>query len=538
MGGEQGMYNGTEALLASAEAYFQKHQIQPLLVRLLARLARERPDDPLKSLEAYLASERGATPVKSQEEKPHSQAAKTQADSNLALAATEPQEERDSDEPLDLDPMQLLLCEQPPSKAKPDKGKENDPLIVADGKTEDVKVQPSPGLNIATTRHWAAGINRALLEGWLPQPSPCCAAASVAGAFNALWGLTRNCELHASIREVADLMAQHCEDLRAQRQQRIERLLGVAEGRWNDVQEALDARLAAQGMDWASKPRQNGNGGNGVTKKVAMAALREELASRPHVPLPGPDSTPDAPLDIFSCLRDALGEPTRHSTAEKGEGDDDADADALPKGGITVNMGPDWETELSELFTKKRAVHRLRAEKPNTSEVGSWGIAKAAEAVAISRDSASIQAKVLLGRKGGGKAPQHPISKSDNASAVSQQWEVLKTAFSTQRCALLFHLTNHYALIYGWREFTSANKQLYRQVLTARKGQRPTVWMDFDEVRSIMLGWTGYQLMRIELSEDSSGPGLAGGKKRRRRVRLHVHGPCFRCPSRFFCERC
>merc|ERR1719399_560861 len=118
-------------------------------------------------------------------------------------------------------------------------------------------------------------------------------------------------------------MAQHCEDLRAQRQQRIERLLGVAEGCWNEVQEALDTRLIAQGMDWAGKPRQNGNNGNGVTKKVAMTALREELAARPHVPLPGPDSTPDAPMDIFSCLRDALREPTRHSTAEKGEGDDD-----------------------------------------------------------------------------------------------------------------------------------------------------------------------------------------------------------------------
>lgn len=335
-----------------------------------------------------------------------------------------------------------------------------------------------------------------------------------------LQGLTRKCEHHASIREVADLMAQHCEDLRSQRQQRIERLLGVAEGRWNEVQEALDDRLTAQGMDWAGNPKQNSNRCNGVTKKIAMTALREELAARPHVPLPGPDSTPGAPLDIFSCLRDALGEPIGESAADTpipGEGDDVPDVAEVPKGCISVNMGPDWETEVSELFTKKRAVHRLRAEKPNTSEVGSWGIAKAAEAIATSRDSAPIQAKVLLGRKGGGKTPQYAVSKFDNAATITQQWEVLKAAWSAKRCVLLFHLTNHYALIYGWRDYVGVDKQVHRQILTARKGQRPTVWMDFEEVRGIMLGWTGYQLMCIELSEDtsSSGPGFIGGKKRR-----------------------
>lgn len=158
-------------------------------------------------------------------------------------------------------------------------------------------------------------------------------------------------------------------------------------------------------------------------------------------------------------------------------------------------------------------MHRLSAEKPNTSEVGSWGIAKAVEAIAGARDSAPIQAKVLLGRKGGGKAPQYPVSKFDNAATISQQWEVVKATCSARRCVLLFHLTNHYALIYGWREYITIDKQLHRQILTARKGQRPTVWMDFEEARNIMLGWTGYQLMRIELSEDASGPGSIGGRK-------------------------
>jgi len=39
-----------------------------------------------------------------------------------------------------------------------------------------------------------------------------------------------------------------------------------------------------------------------------------------------------------------------------------------------------------------------------------------------------------------------------------------------------------------------------RQILTARKGQRPTAWLDFEEVRQVMLGWDGYKIMCISSS--------------------------------------
>ena len=66
-------------------------------------------------------------------------------------------------------------------------------------------------------------------------------------------------------------------------------------------------------------------------------------------------------------------------------------------------------------------------------------------------------------------------------------------------CAvLLFHLTNHYALIYGAREWTAADGTMVRQVLTTRRGQRPTTWMDFDEVRDVVIKWSGYKVIQIE----------------------------------------
>ena len=101
---------------------------------------------------------------------------------------------------------------------------------------------------------------------------------------------------------------------------------------------------------------------------------------------------------------------------------------------------------------------------------------------------------------------------------------------------LLFHLKNHYALVFSLREWTTATPHpspdaglvsanasasattastddtpaqeaevegvagvgcVRRQILTARKGQRPTAWMDFDEVRETMLLWAGYKMIAI-----------------------------------------
>jgi len=41
---------------------------------------------------------------------------------------------------------------------------------------------------------FAVSCNNGLLKGWVKQPSPCCAAASVAGALNALKGVERGSE--------------------------------------------------------------------------------------------------------------------------------------------------------------------------------------------------------------------------------------------------------------------------------------------------------------------------------------------------------
>lgn len=36
-----------------------------------------------------------------------------------------------------------------------------------------------------------------------------------------------------------------------------------------------------------------------------------------------------------------------------------------------------------------------------------------------------------------------------------------------------------------------------RELLTSRRGQRPSTWISFEEARAIMLGWTGYKVIAV-----------------------------------------
>lgn len=58
--------------------------------------------------------------------------------------------------------------------------------------------------------------------------------------------------------------------------------------------------------------------------------------------------------------------------------------------------------------------------------------------------------------------------KQDTAAKMSDQWVRFRDAFMQPETALIFHLKNHYALIYALREWISSDGTHVRQLLTAR----------------------------------------------------------------------
>ena len=94
------------------------------------------------------------------------------------------------------------------------------------------------------------------------------------------------------------------------------------------------------------------------------------------------------------------------------------------------------------------------------------------------------------------------ISPHDSEVEVEAQWRSLQDMFSRERTVLLYHLHNHYALVFAlrsWRELETG--KLTRQILTTRRGQRPTVWIDWEEVRETIGKWIGYKLLVVQRTD-------------------------------------
>jgi hypothetical protein len=200
-----------------------------------------------------------------------------------------------------------------------------------------------------------------------------------------------------------------------------------------------------------------------------------------------------------------------------------------------------WKSDLLSLLKSIGGVRRLSAATPSTASIGNWAIIESFKKLRdhYSLGNCGVEANLFMGRKSSSKSKiEFPLHEYDDEVTITKQWDGLRSAFNNSDNVLIFHLTNHYALIFAMREWlvpvhdscailchsphlistdgtlcdvcadpspefsnpTTRPIQMkkVRQVFTARKGQRPTSWINFEEMRIIMLGWEGYKIMKVQ----------------------------------------
>jgi len=118
-----------------------------------------------------------------------------------------------------------------------------------------------------------------------------------------------------------------------------------------------------------------------------------------------------------------------------------------------------------------------------------------------------LRARRLMGA---GRGSRHVITVDDDDFAVGRQWQAVWSTVACLDSVCLYHLENHYSMVYAVREWESPRSYrpgegdldpaepaviVQRQLLVARPGQRPSIWVDFASLRETCLGWRGYGLI-------------------------------------------
>ena len=160
-----------------------------------------------------------------------------------------------------------------------------------------------------------------------------------------------------------------------------------------------------------------------------------------------------------------------------------------------------WRKDLWEILRKMAGLEKLTRPRPSTAAFGNWGVAEAfrrvSDAAADPAPAPRVSCRVVVGAKTRlRKDLPVPLARGASDEAIEREWRRLTTLFAADGSALIFHLKNHYALVHALRERTDRDGRRTREMLTARRGQRPNAWIPWEEARSTMLRWSGYAIMQ------------------------------------------
>ena len=347
-----------------------------------------------------------------------------------------------------------------------------------------------------------------LLSSWVEQKSPSCAAAAVAGAFNILSSRWRELQgnfgggdgavsetpeetpdapvplaVEGKKKEAAahdDSSSSSCmrlqgSDIIAMYVARWEKAVRAAR---RDIMELLN--VSSLDDDRTEESEEQGGGNGEDLLNIIAAALEGKYGIEFHPKLDG--------LDLFlpSCVHTAL---------------DAWDADPGAKKEVKHAFNhsrKEIESKVKTWWGKLGGLSKLTAEKPSTAPIGNDTILKIFEKV---RDD--YGAPIRTWRFMSSKKCQCQVSESDDDIKITAHWNNLKACVANPSQVLLFHLQNHYSMIYAARENDAdtgyGGKHLIRQVLVAKPGQQPCRWIDFVSVRETILSWVGHAIIGVEL---------------------------------------
>ena len=414
----------------------------------------------------------------------------------------------------------------------------------------------------ADASQFSLSYNKRVLDGWVRQPSACCGAASVSGAWNALGGLHRADKAALTHSSVLLVYRDMFFEMIARKTASFERKLGAKllpllellrdelakEGKTIGGKRAVTAtkksvsrilrrearaRLAAttQGERWGAEGKGEGSASRDALDCIVELFLLDGVDLHAAAPLAeskagelGEGSKAAAAAggeDEEEYRVSALGdidanagsggddEDEDEKEAEEGGGGDDLEAKSSKSSSSKANSKNwDWLTDLMAILKNIGGLKKICAPRPSTALIGNWGIQQAVERLSeLAGLGSTVRARLFMGKAKTAKSKlDAPLTRADGADAITAQWDRLRAAFNRPRTVLLFHLKNHYALLHALREWTvggggGGDSLPVRQILTARKGQRPTAWISFDEAREQMLGWEGYKIILIERDE-------------------------------------
>eukprot|EP00035_Acanthoeca_spectabilis_P028796 m.472145 g.472145 ORF g.472145 m.472145 type:complete len:547 (+) comp32158_c0_seq1:210-1850(+) len=142
---------------------------------------------------------------------------------------------------------------------------------------------------------------------------------------------------------------------------------------------------------------------------------------------------------------------------------------------------------------------QLLLARPCSAGVGNGLLLKGAEHLARARKIPLVVHKAFLGV---GREAHIFVRRGDSAAAVDTQWRRLQRGLVDDSSVLIYHLENHYALVFGTREWVGSDGTIQREILSATRAQRPTAWISFAEVRQSVIRTQGHhRLMQLYLPQ-------------------------------------